>query len=174
MLTAVLCQAQDDVSGYLFSPGKQGTLGVGYGFPYGGYGFSADLYFLDNLALSVGVGTFLYSAGYELGVKYLHGTSQKTWRPQAMILYGINGIIIADSTYIGNIREAYPGFTIGVGSQFMFGQKKKHGLDVGVTYVLSSGLYKRLKELEDMQIFLESSSRFGFYLGYRYAFEFKY
>jgi len=54
----------------------------------------------------------------------------------------------------------------------MFGKKRRHGLDFGVTYVISSGLFKRLEELEGYE--LGASSRFGFYLGYRYAFQFLY
>ena len=167
------CYAQSDLIGYGTPPSKKGGLGVGYGFPYGGLGLAADVYFLDNMAFTLAVGTLGYTAGYEIGAKYLLGSSQKTWRPEAILLYGVNGVIVADGTAIGDIREAYLGLTAGAGSQFMFGKSKKHGFDAGVTYVISSGMYKRIKELEDLSVYLETSSRFGFYLGYRFAFDFK-
>ncbi|HNU53528.1 MAG TPA: hypothetical protein PLK21_02985 [Candidatus Syntrophosphaera sp.] len=172
LLLASLCAAQEQPD-FSFQPGRYGTLGFGYGLPYGGYGFSADMYIFDQLALTVDAGTLLYAAGYELGLKYLHGNAGKLWRPQAILLYGVNGIIPYNFSNTEVVQtEVYNGFTAGLGSQFMFGKKRRHGLDFGVTYVISSGLFKRLEELEGYE--LGASSRFGFYLGYRYAFQFLY
>ncbi len=164
-----LCAAQE--SEFTFQPGRYGTLGFGYGIPYGGYGFSADMYIFDQLALTVDVGSFLYAAGYELGLKYLHGDASKLWRPQAILLYGVNGIIPYTNADV-NQTEVFNGFTAGLGCQLMFGKKRKHGLDAGATFIVSSGLYKRLEELEGYDF--DVSSRLGFYLGYRYAFQFLY
>ena len=172
LLLASLCAAQEQPD-FSFQPGRYGTLGFGYGLPYGGYGFNADMYIFDQLALTVDVGTLLYAAGYELGIKYLHGNAGKLWRPQAILLYGVNGIIPYNFSNTEVVQtEVYNGFTAGLGSQFMFGKKRRHGLDFGVTYVISSGLFKRLEELAGYE--LGASSRFGFYLGYRYAFQFLY
>ena len=172
LLLAGLCAAQEQPD-LTFQPGRYGTLGFGYGIPYGGYGFSADMYLFDQIALTVDAGTFLYAAGYELGVKYLLGNSNSLARPQAIILYGVNGIIPYNYPNAGVTQtEVFNGFTTGLGCQLMFGQKRQHGLDAGVTYVISSGIYKRLEELEGYE--LNVSSRLGFYLGYRYAFQFLY
>lgn len=174
LVLAALCPAQDLGEEALYSPDKKGSLGLGFGTPYGGLGINADVYFFDSVALSAGVGSFGYTAGYELGIKYFYGSSQKTWRPQLLLFYGINGIILVDRDPEEDIREAFPGFTIGLGSQFMFGKKRQHGFDIGVLYVLSSGMFKRMDELEQQNYLFEEVNRFKFSLGYRYAFDFKY
>ncbi|MDD4223999.1 MAG: hypothetical protein PHD87_05375 [Candidatus Cloacimonetes bacterium] len=172
LLLAGLCAAQEQPD-LTFQPGRYGTLGFGYGIPYGGYGFSADMYVFDQLALTVDVGTFLYAAGYELGLKYLYGNAGSLARPQAIVLYGVNGIIPYDYPNAEVTQtEVYNGFTADLGCQFMFGKTRRHGLDAGITCVLSSGLYKRLEELEGYDF--DVSSRLGAYLGYRFAFQFLY
>ncbi len=168
-LLSGLCAAQEKSS--TFQPGRYGTLGLGYGLPYGGYGLSVDMYVFEPLALTVSIGSFIQSAGLEVGVKYLHGDASKLWRPQVILLYGVNGLLPSDTTSVEQ-TEVFNGITAGLGSQFMFGKKRRHGLDLGLTYVVSSALYKRLEELEGYEF--DVSSRLGFYLGYRFAFEFRY
>lgn len=155
-----------------FQPGRNINLGVGYGLPYGGVlGLGVDMYVFEKLALSLGIGSFVNSAGFEAGLKYQLGSMQSQWRPEAILLYGTNGILLPDSDTVSQ-TEVYNGISAGLGTQAMFGQKRQHGLDAGLTYVISSGLYKRLEELEGYD--LKPSSRLGFYLGYRFAFELKY
>ncbi len=154
-----------------FQPGRNIQLGVGYGLPYGGIlGVGVDMYVFEKLALSLGFGSFVNSAGFEAGLKYQLGNMQSQWRPEAILLYGTNGILPSDDVI--SQTEVYNGISAGLGTQAMFGKKRQHGLDAGVTYVVTSGLYQRLKELEDYD--LETSSPLGFYLGYRFAFELKY
>lgn len=174
LLLGTLAFAQDDWFGDSSTPGRSGSLGLGFGLPYGGLGFNADVYVFDPVALTVGIGSFGYTAGYEVGAKYFYGSPQKTWRPQAVLLYGINGIIIAERDPEPDIREAFMGFSIGVGSQFMFGKEKRHGFDFDVLYVLSSGMFKRRDELEEQGYQFEEISRFKLSLGYRYAFDLKF
>lgn len=174
LVLVALCPAQDVLGDMSYTPDKKGSLGLGFGIPYGGLGINADVYFFDSVALSAGVGSFGYTAGYELGIKYFYGSSQKTWRPQAVLFYGINGIILVERDPEEDIREAFPGFTVGLGSQFMFGRKKRHGFDIDVLYVLSSGMFKRMDELEQLGYQFEEVSRLKFSLGYRFAFDIKY
>ncbi|MFO8145055.1 MAG: hypothetical protein R6T89_04950 [Candidatus Syntrophosphaera sp.] len=174
LLVAVLCCGQDAEIDLVSPVSNSGSLGLGFGLPYGGLGFNADVYVFDPVALTVGIGSFGYTAGYEVGAKYFHGSPEKTWRPQAVLLYGINGIIIVESDPEPDIREAFMGFSIGIGSQFMFGKKKKHGFDFDVLYVLSSGMFKRIEELEELGYEFEDVNRFKFSLGYRYAFDLKF
>lgn len=156
--------------GGMFAPaGRKACLGLGWGIPYGGLGGSADILFLDNVALTAGFGANQYTAGYALGLKYLHGKPDRTWRPQALLVYGINGVVAKDETLGMNANEAYSGLTAGLGSQFMFGKHKRHGFDVDLIYVISSGVFKRCDELG-----LKDPSRFTYSLGYRYAFDLKF
>lgn len=160
-----------DMEDYPFQPGRHINIGAGYGLPYGGVGFGMDMYVFEKLAVNLGIGSLGQSAGFEAGLKYLLGDLQSQWRPQAILLYGVNGLLPADNDEVSQ-TEVYNGLSAGLGVQGMFGKKRRHGLDAGATYVVSSGLYKRLEELEGYEF--KFSSRFGFYLGYRFAFELKY
>lgn len=172
VLVSGLCFAQA-APGFGAPPGKKGSIGVGYGIPYGGLGVNGDIYFGDNLALTVGIGSFGYTAGYELGAKYFYGSPEKTWRPTAVVLYGINGVLMLEGV-TQDIREAFNGISAGIGSQFMFGKSKHHGFDLGVLYILTSGVFKRMEELEDDGYSFAKTNRFSYYLGYRYAFNLKF
>ncbi len=156
---------------YRFQPGRNINLGAGYGLPYGGLGFGMDMYVFEKLAVNLGIGSLGHSAGFEAGLKYLLGDLHSQWRPEATLLYGVNGLLPADDDEVSQ-TEVYNGITAGLGVQAMFGKNRRHGLDAGATYVVSSGLYKRLEELEGYEF--ELNSRLGFYLGYRFAFELKY
>lgn len=175
LLTAILvtlcfAQAAPDFGA---SPAKKGSIGIGYGIPYGGLGVNGDVFFGDNLALTVGIGSFGYTAGYELGAKYFYGSPAKTWRPLAVVLYGINGVLMLEGE-TQDIREAFSGISAGLGSQFLFGKNKHHGFDLGVLYILTSGVFKRMEELEDDGYSFADTNRFSCYLGYRYAFNLKF
>ncbi|MBW6514089.1 MAG: hypothetical protein K0B87_04975 [Candidatus Syntrophosphaera sp.] len=157
-------------------PDNKGSLGLGYGTPYGGLGLNADVYFFDTAAVTIGVGSYGYTAGVVLGVKGFYGPSTKTWRPQAVLLYGTNRAIYVDrEPEEPNIRESCSGFTAGLGSQFMFGKKKRHGFDFDILYVISSEAFDR-RDYWNPQLVnkIPEIQRFGFSLGYRYAFDLKY
>lgn len=174
LLAAVLCPAQDLEDELLNRPGNRGSIGVGYGIPYGGLGVNADVYFIDNAALTAGVGSFGYTAGYAIGAKYLYGKPSDLWRPQAVISYGINKVLYIDREPEADLREAYQGFSLGLGSQFMFGKSRKHGFDIDALYIVSSGIFKRVGELESQGYNIGDISRFTFSLGYRFAFDLKF
>ena len=57
-----LCFAQTVNAEFAPAPEKRGSLGLGYGIPYGGLGINADVYFFDSVALSAGIGSFGYTA----------------------------------------------------------------------------------------------------------------
>jgi hypothetical protein len=174
LLTALCCQAQStDPEQYTFS-NKRACLGAGYGIPYGGMGLAVDMYFFDSVALSAGVGSYGYAPGWEIGLKYLYGSSQKTWRPTALLIFGINGAINYPREPEDDIREACTGFTAGLGSQFMFGKKKQHGFDIGILYIVSSGVFKRIEYWEGQGYHFQDYSRVSPFLGYRFAFDLKY
>lgn len=147
---------------------KQGSLGLGYGIPYGGLGLNADYLFLDNVALTVGFGAFQYSAGYAIGGKVFFRGPDKALRPQLLMVYGVNGIVTKGAAVEVASNEAYTGVTAGVGAQYMLGKSKRHGFDADLIYVLSSGVFKRCDELN-----LQRPGRLAFSFGYRYSFTLK-
>ncbi|HOZ00814.1 MAG TPA: hypothetical protein PLG20_03285 [Candidatus Syntrophosphaera sp.] len=173
LLAATLCFAQVADPGYSGMLAKRGGLGLGYGLPYGGLGLNADVYFIDNLALTAGIGSFGYAPGYAVGLKYLFRPYSKTWRPEILLIYGVNKVLVITDPIAGDKRESYSGFSAGLGSQFMFGKSKKHGFDLGIIYVVSSGIFDRIDELEHQGYTIDPVSRISYYLGYRYAFNFK-
>lgn len=147
---------------------KQGSLGLGYGIPYGGLGLNADYLFLDNVALTVGFGAFEYSAGYSIGAKVFFRSPERALRPQLLMVYGVNGIITKDAVVEVTSNLAYTGVTAGLGAQYMLGKSKKHGFDADLIYVLSSGVFKACDDYN-----LPRPGRLAFSFGYRYAFTLK-
>ncbi|MDP2174040.1 MAG: hypothetical protein Q8M98_05330 [Candidatus Cloacimonadaceae bacterium] len=149
---------------------SNGSLGFGFGLPYGGLGFNADLNLLEHLALTAGIGTFGYVSGYELGLKGFLFPLKSNWRPQITLLYGINGMVLIDIPAGADIKEAYRGFTVGAGSRWMFGDRRNHGMDFDILYVINSGMFERIDELEEQGYVFTKVNRFTLSFGYRYAF----
>lgn len=174
MLMAVLAlQAQTDLA---FSPTirhRRGALGVGYGLCYAGLGFNGDFNFTDDIAVSGSIGSFSYVGGYELGVKYYFLKFDARVRPKLSVWYGVNGLIHAtprEETGLPRITEAHQGFTIGAGGEWMFGSRRRHGVDFDVLYIAYTTQTKRIEELESQGYQFSKSIPILFSLGYRYAF----
>lgn len=176
LLAALLAEnafAQELPADVLAAPAKRGSIGLGWGLPYGGLGVNADVCFFDVAALTAGVGSFGRAAGFSVGGKYFHGSPNKTWRPQIALLYGVNKVLVIEDEVAGDRTEAFRGFTVGLGSQFMFGKAKKHGFDLDLLYIVSSGVFQRVEDLEQQGYQIGSINRFTFSLGYRYALDFQ-
>ncbi|MDZ4183183.1 MAG: hypothetical protein U1B83_09920 [Candidatus Cloacimonadaceae bacterium] len=149
---------------------KRGSLGFGYGLPYGGLGFNADMNLMEYLAITAGIGTFGYTTGYEIGLKSWLLPRESNFRPQFTMLYGINGLVLIDIPVGADIREAYRGFTAGAGGRWMFGDRMNHGMDFDILYVISSGMFDRIDELEEQGYSFTKINRWKISFGYRYAF----
>lgn len=150
---------------------KRGSLGVGYGLPYGGLGFSGDFYLNDDIGITGSLGTYGTVTGYGMGMKYMLGSFQNTFRPKLTAMYGVNGMIFINRDEpLNDIVEAFSGLTAAVGAQWMFGDDKRHGFDVDILYVITSGMYKRIEEYEEQGYIFTKAPRTKFSFGYRYAF----
>jgi hypothetical protein len=178
LLPAALCHAQGMEIGMMTERRTNATVGLGFGIPYGGLGVSSDVFLLESGAVTIGIGSFGYTLGRELGIKYLYGSRDRLWSPEAALYYGTNGILVSDIPNVLEVKESYLGFTAGIGSRFMFGRKRQHGLDLDLLYIVSSGLFKRV---DDLNAYLETygyrindSGRWKFSLGYRYSFDLKF
>ncbi len=166
--------AQEDTAFTSTISHRRGSLGVGYGLCYGGFGFNGDFNLSDELALSGSIGTFKYVGGYELGIKYFFGDFDWSLRPKLSTWYGVNAIVHANPSInsgLPKLTEAHKGFCVGAGGEWMFGAKKKNGLDFDLLYIAYTTQTKRLKELES-----QGYSKFSrgspilVSLGYRYTF----
>lgn len=149
---------------------KTGSLGVGLGMPYGILGINGEYVIYNNVALTAGVGTTMgieAGIGYNIGIKYYLKDIGKTWRPRISAYYGTNGFIELDFS----TEEVFNGLTLGIGQQWMWGDRKRHGLDLDILYIVTSGVYDRIDELENEGYEkIEESGRVKLSIGYRYGF----
>lgn len=171
LMAVVSLQAQTDLA---FSPTirhRRGALGIGYGLCYGGLGFNGDFNFTDDIAVSGSIGSFRYVGGYELGLKYYFLKFDSRVRPKLSVWYGVNGLIHTKPAGMTEVTEAHQGFTIGAGGEWMFGSRRRHGVDFDVLYIVYSTQSKRIEELES-QGYPEFSRSIPILvsLGYRFAF----
>lgn len=154
-----------------------GSVGVGFGLPYGLIGLGLDINLANNLYATIGLGTTGDSVAYNAGLKYYFRDVSKVWRPRLTFLYGTNGFLERECFGYGcNFNseiETFKGTTVGLGQSFSFGHKRKHGFDLDLLYRLSDGGFEdETDRLENNGYTVEQSSSNGFSLaiGYRYNF----
>ena len=155
---------------------KQGSVGFGFGIPYGGFpGINFEYATLKIISISLGIGKASDAEiGYNLDLKFYLREIRKSWRPRFSLHFGYNSEIRLNSNeYIKeSIKEWHKGFSLGLGQRWMWGDKKQHGLDLDLQFLLTSSAYDRVKEIEDMYWdgIIEDVSPFAFSIGYRYGF----
>lgn len=154
---------------------KMGSVGAGLGVPYGVLGLNGEYAIADNVNLTAGIGTtILAGAGYNIGIKYYLKDVGNAWRPRISAYYGINGIIIVQYAWSSEpfIEEVHSGLTLGIGTSWMWGDAKKHGIDLDIMYIATSGYFERKDELEEKytNISWEEFGRVKISIGFRYGF----
>ena len=163
---------------------KKGSFGYGFGNLYSNTGFNLNYFLTDNISLLVGYGTFTASneepkqsekfSAPVFGVRYFFKSFSDIRRPVISISYGEVGISKRDSNVNNNTNlvefTQHKGVRLGVGAQFMFGKKKKHGFDFEYCYHIVSEYHDYYLENKEIWGGDNSPSRVGFSLGYRYAF----
>lgn len=142
-------------------PAPYGSVGVGLGVLYGFFGINADVHpiqirWWDGITLTASVGqTNVGQFAFSGGIRYFVLPRDYGWRPRITITYGINATtdyniaIITDTDTI-NFREkkTHHGLNIGVGLQYMFGDDRRHGLDVDLVVLAYSSVNKHIDDLE--------------------------
>lgn len=134
----------------------ENSVGIGYGLPYGILGANADLKIIQNLYLTLGMGTVIDSddIGYNLGLRYFLFGPDKALRPRITVLYGTNTVAeieiwdrgsdgtwgTADDFVEETEWRRYPGLSAGAGLQWNFGSSKKYGIDLDVFYIVDTDL----------------------------------
>ena len=118
--------------------GKIGSVGFGYGIPFGGVlGFNGELNILPILSVNAAIGTTIFAGfGYDFGIKAYFRKQGPRWRPRASVFYGTNAIWIEDFGDPNN--QNYSGITVGLGQLL---QWQRHGLDLDLMYIVTSELY---------------------------------
>lgn len=142
-------------------PAPYGSVGVGLGVLYGFFGINADVHpiqirWWDGITLTASVGqTNIGQFAFSGGIRYFVLPRDYGWRPRITITYGINAttdynIALITDTGTINFREkkTHHGLNIGVGLQYMFGEDRRHGLDVDLVVLAYSSVNKHIDDLE--------------------------
>ncbi len=155
----------------------KGSIGIGFGIPYGILGVNGDITIKKKLNLSVGLGQYYENntSAYNIGLKYFIRDNEKIWRPRVSILYGSNAFL--NFTYPDGSAKtvSYSGFNLGIGQQWNFGKTRKHGIDLDILYMLSDGGYDDdwndfAANPENIIYKEKSNNKIKFSFGYRHNF----
>jgi hypothetical protein len=137
--------------------GTIGSVGAGFGIPYGTLGLNLEINLLDYLSLSGGLGTTVYAGvGWSIGARGYFRKPGPVWRPRISAFYGINAIYAEELNSPNN--QSYHGLTMGLGQIVLFG---RHGFDLDIMYVVSSQIDKE---------YPDDYSKVKISVGYRFAF----
>jgi len=138
--------------------GSIGSVGAGFGVPYGTLGVNFEINLLPYLSLAGGLGTTVYAGvGWSAGARGYFRKPGPMWRPRVSAFYGINSVYSEGRGNPNNKR--YPGVTFGIGQMIVLW--KRHGFDLDIMYVAYS-------EMDNE--YPEDYSKFKINLGYRFAF----
>ncbi len=116
---------------------KNGSIGFGIGMAYSLIGINLELPIIQRVNFSGGFGSsILAGLGYNFGLKYYFRDIGFTWRPRLSIHYGT---VSAQRTVSPDevTDKIYQGTVIGLGQQWMFGDKKNIGFDFDIYYIIS-------------------------------------
>jgi len=137
--------------------GTIGSVGAGFGVPYGILGIGVEFNALPILSLNGGLGTTIFSGvGWNVGARAYFRKPGPVWRPRISAFYGINGVYAEDFGDPDN--ASYAGLTVGLGQLFLWQQ---HGFDLDLMYIINSELY---------DVIPGDYVRFKINVGYRFAF----
>lgn len=127
-----------------------GSIGMGFGIPYGVLGLNLDIKLYDLLYLTGGIGTGIFvTPMYNVGSKIFLRSGNYKWRPRLSGYYGTTAMLVIDD-YSSNIKESCSGITAGIGQQWALGITKTWGIDFDILYIIDNREFnKRKQELED-------------------------
>jgi hypothetical protein len=153
---------------------KQGSMGLGLGIPYGIFGANIDYAVNETISFSGGIGTSIFAGpAYNFGIKiYLKGVGHKS-RPRVSAYYGVNAtiLVIDELTDEFLVEETHHGLSVGIGQQWMWGDRKNKGLDVDLILLASSTYHDRAVEVEEEYgTTLTETGNIKLSIGYRFGF----
>ncbi len=141
------------------------SFGIGLGVPYGGVGINGDYGVSRHVSLTGGFGHSMQAGpGYAVGARMQLRGPDARFRPRVFVVYGTNAYlrIVIDGE---EETTTYSGVSTGAGFRWTFGASNRHGFDLDVIYVATSGYDgDTLKELG-----AEENGRIKISLGYRYV-----
>jgi hypothetical protein len=152
-----------------------GSVGVGFGIPYGMLGANLDLKLVSVLYATGGIGTGIYvTPMYNIGLKCFLRSGNYKFRPRVMAGYGTTSMLnIEDNS--GNTVEkgSLKGMTVAAGFQWALNITKTVAFDCDVVYILDDSEFEgRLAyyKSQGYNFDIESSGNFKVSVGLRYIF----
>lgn len=160
------------------------NLGAGLGTNYGGsLGVNAEVDAGDHLGFSVGLGKYAQAGvGWSAGGNLYFRSREHTWRPRVCLRYESGYLAEVQAFRFGDFHDVDDfvtknALTVGVGSKWMFGHKKRHGLDLDLTYFVTPSDSRVTQDLVDEyvrkgydDITVDTVGAFHISIGYRIAF----
>jgi hypothetical protein len=147
-----------------------GSIGLGFGIPYGMFGVNLDILLYKYLYFTAGLGTGIYiTPMYNIGSKLYLRSGNYKWRPRVSAYYGTNGMLYVEDGY----KSSYSGLTVGVGQLWTLGLTKTIGIDIDILYIVDdSKIEKRFQELKraGYEFQTEALGNIKVSLGLRYCF----
>jgi len=124
-------------------------FGTGIGQDYGGVtGVKLTVLPIPNFGIFGIAGVNFVGFSWNIGVVWnlLPSTSQYHIRPNAKLMYGVNGTtrvtLSTLNAHSNQYDKAFKGITPGLGLEFMFGDKKVNGIDLDLGFPIHGKDYK--------------------------------
>ena len=152
-----------------------GSVGVGFGIPYGLLGVNLDLKLVSVLNVTAGIGSGIYvNPMYSAGLKCFLRSGNYIFRPRIEALYGTASMInVVDSNGETIEKGSFNSFVLGAGFQWALDISRTWGLDFDIIYIVDdSELESRLDYLVNQGYNLDvvATGNVKISLGLRYIF----
>lgn len=152
-----------------------GSIGIGFGMPYGIFGVNTDIKLYNFLYGTAGIGTAIYiTPVYNVGLRCFLAPGTKTWRPRASVYYGNTAFMVLEGNYQNpDIQEVFNGISVGLGMQYSIDIAKAIGFDFELIYIVDDSEFEdRIAEVKSMgyQLDFESAGNVKICIGVRYVF----
>lgn len=129
---------------------NNGSLGVGFGIPYGGLGINYNHTVSEQVDLTAGIGA-VFDLGWAVGARFYPQNDGSDSGPRLSAIYGTNAAIqvFKCEGFFASCEEEitnYHGLNLGLG----WGSRgRSSGWDFDVLFIITSGVYDEIDKLED-------------------------
>jgi len=157
------------------SYGSVGSVGLGFGIPYGMLGVNFDLKLFSVLYANAGIGTGIFvTPMYSAGLKCYFLSGSHKFRPRVLANWGTTSMLYLEDNS-GDVieRSSFNSMLLGTGFQYALDIKNAFAFDFDVIYIVNnSGLKTRAQELRNQgyDFDTDASGNIKISLGIRYIF----
>jgi hypothetical protein len=157
------------------SYGSVGSVGLGFGIPYGMLGVNFDLKLYSVLYADAGIGTGIFvTPMYSGGLKCYFLSGGHKFRPRVLANYGTTGMLYLEDDS-GDVieRSSFNSVCLGTGFQYALDITNAFALDFDIIYIVSNNkLLERAQELRNQgyDFDLNTTGHIKVSFGIRYIF----